>query len=136
MVILIDTNVILDALLKREPYVNEAQIIITKCANQEITGYLAAHSLPNLFYILRKSYSQQERREFIRNLCDIFYISDLNVEKILSAVDNEEFIDFEDCLQEECAVEIKADYIVTRNPADYKKSRVQVIQPDELVKVI
>lgn len=85
---------------------------------------------------MRKSYSQQERREFIRNLCDIFYISDLNVEKILSAVDNEEFIDFEDCLQEECAVEIKADYIVTRNPADYKKSRVQVIQPDELVKVI
>lgn len=136
MVILIDTNVILDALLKREPYVNEAQIIITKCANQEITGYLAAHSLPNLFYILRKSYSQQERREFIRNLCDIFYISDLNVEKILSAADNEAFTDFEDCLQEECAVEIMADYIVTRNPADYKKSRVQIIQPDEFVKMI
>ncbi len=34
MVILIDTNVILDALLKREPYVNEAQIIITKCAKE------------------------------------------------------------------------------------------------------
>ncbi len=104
--------------------------------NQEITGDLAAHSLPNLFYILRKSYSQQERREFIRNLCDIFYISDLNVEKILSAADNEAFTDFEDCLQEECAVEIMADYIVTRNPADYKKSRVQIIQPDEFVKMI
>lgn len=136
MVILVDTNVILDALLKREPYVEEAQSIITKCANQELTGYLAAHSIPNLFYVLRKSYSQQERREFIRNLCDIFYISDLTVEKILSAVDNEEFTDFEDCLQEECAVEVKADYIVTRNPADYKKSRVQIIEPSEFVKLI
>lgn len=136
MVILVDTNVILDVLLKREPYVKEAQSIITKCANQELTGYLAAHSIPNLFYVLRKSYSQQERREFIRNLCDIFYISDLTVEKILSAVDNEEFTDFEDCLQEECAVEVKADYIVTRNPADYKKSRVQIIEPSEFVKLI
>lgn len=136
MVILVDTNVILDALLKREPYVNEAQIIITKCADREVKGYLAAHSISNLFYILRKSYSQQERREFIRNLCDIFYVSDLNVKKILSAVDNEQFIDFEDCLQEECAVEVKADYIVTRNPADYKKSRVQIIEPSEFVKLI
>lgn len=90
----------------------------------------------NFKRLLRKSYSQQERREFIRNLCDIFYILDLTVDKILSAVNNEEFTDFEDCLQEECAVEVKADYIVTGNPADYKKSRVQIIEPKELVKII
>ena len=56
MIVLIDTNVILDVLLKREPYVSEAKFIMTKCADREITGYLAAHSIPNLFYILRKAY--------------------------------------------------------------------------------
>lgn len=136
MTILVDTNVVLDLLLKREPYSIAARTIITKCAERDIIGYLAAHSIPNLFYILRKDYSQEERRKFIRNLCDIFRISDLNAEKIISAIYNDGFTDFEDCLQEECAVEAMADYIVTRNPEDYKKSRVKVIEPDEFVKLL
>ena len=136
MTILVDTNVILDLLLKREPYSIAAQTIITKCAEREVIGYLAAHSIPNLFYILRKNYTQKERRKFIKNLCDIFRISDLNEEKIISAIENEDFTDFEDCLQEECAVEAMADYIVTRNPEDYKGSRVKVILPDEFVKLL
>ena len=136
MTILVDTNVILDILLKREPYAAASQIIMTKCADREINGYLAAHTIPNIFYILRKSYSLEERRRFVRNLCGIFHISNLNVEKILSAVENKGFSDFEDALQEECAVEATADYIVTRNPRDYEKSRVKVIGPDEFVKLI
>lgn len=135
MIILVDTNVILDVLLKREPYDSVAQTIITKCADREVIGYIAAHSIPNLFYILRKNYSQKERRKFIRNLCDIFHVSDLNAEKIISAIENEKFVDFEDCLQEECAVEVMADYIVTRNEGDYKTSRIKVIGPDEFVKL-
>lgn len=136
MKILVDTNIILDVLLKREPYKKAAQIIMTKCAGREITGYLAAHSIPNIFYVLRKDYSQEERRKFIRNLCEIFRISDLNAEKIISAIDNEQFLDFEDCLQEECAAAETANYIVTRNPADFKQSRVQVIEPEEFVKLL
>lgn len=136
MTILVDTNIILDLFLERDPHTDAARIIITKCAEREVIGYLAAHSIPNLFYILRKSYTPKERRELIRNLCNIFHISDLNAEKIISAVDNEEFADFEDCLQEECAVEAVADYIVTRNPDDYSGSRVKVIEPDEFVKIL
>ncbi|MDE6600958.1 MAG: PIN domain-containing protein [Lachnospiraceae bacterium] len=136
MKILVDTNIILDVLLKREPHTKAAQIIMTKCADREITGYLAAHSIPNIFYVLRKDYSQKERRRFIRNLCEIFRISDLNAEKIILAIDNEQFLDFEDCLQEECAVAETVDYIVTRNLVDFKQSKVKVIEPDEFVKLL
>lgn len=97
---------------------------------------MAAHSIPNLFYILRKDYSQEKRRKFIKNLCDIFRISDLNAEKILSTVNNDGFTDFEDCLQEECAVEAAVNYIVTRNPGDYAMSRVKAVEPDEFVKLL
>ncbi len=45
-------------------------------------------------------------------------------------------MDFEDCLQEECAVAEIVDYIVTRNLTDYKQSRVKVIEPDEFVKLL
>lgn len=66
----------------------------------------------------------------------VFYISELNVEKILSATENETFKDFEDCLQEECAVEIMADYIVTRNLKDYKTSRVKAIKPKKFIALL
>lgn len=85
-------------------------------------------------YILRKNFSQEERRFLLKNLCEIFQISDLNEKKIVAALENNAFSDFEDGLQEECAVESMADYIVTRNPADFKHSRVKVILPDELLR--
>lgn len=134
MVVLVDTNIIIDALANREPYADNAKKILEKCAAREVTGILAAHSIPNMFYILRKNFSQDERRFLLKNLCNIFKISDLNAKKILAALENEKFVDFEDCLQEECAVEFMADYIVTRNPADFANSRVKVILPEEFLK--
>ncbi|MEY8356230.1 PIN domain-containing protein [Lachnospiraceae bacterium 54-53] len=136
MVVLIDTNVVIDVLMKREPYAKEAQEILVKCATGDITGFLAAHSIPNLFYILRKDYSVEERRTFIKNLCAIFRISDLNGKKILAAAENETFSDFEDCLQVECAAEVMSDYIVTRNPSDFKNSRIKTIAPGELLSLL
>ncbi len=117
-----------------EPYADNAKKILEKCAAREVTGILAAHSIPNMFYIFRKNFSQDERRFLLKNLCNIFKISDLNAKKILAALENEKFVDFEDCLQEECAVESMADYIVTRNPADFANSRVKVILPEEFLK--
>ena len=58
----------------------------------------------------------------------------MNEKKIVAALENNAFSDFGDGLQEECAVETMADYIVTRNPVDFKHSRVKVILPDELLR--
>ncbi len=133
MIVLVDTNIIIDALANREPHASDARKIMEKCATREITGILAAHSIPNLFYILRKNFSQEERRFLLKNLCEIFRISDLTGKKILAALENKDFTDFEDCLQEECAIESMADYIITRNPADFKNSRIKVILPAEFL---
>ncbi len=136
MVILIDTNVILDFLTNRVPYAENAKAITVKCAQKEIVGYMAAHTIPNVFYILRKDYNLDERRAFILNLCDIFKVSELNKSKIISALNNTDFSDFEDCLQEECAVECLADYIITRNVKDFKMSRVKAITPEDLLEML
>lgn len=135
MVILVDTNILMDVIANREPYAEYGKKILEKCARREVVGIMAAHSIPNLFYILRKNFSQGERRALLKDLCAIFRISDLNTKKIMAALDNDKFLDFEDCLQEECAVEEIADYIVTRNPGDFTESRVKVIQPEELMRL-
>ena len=130
MRVLIDTNIMLDVLMGRQPYFDLADRIIRLCADQRIEGYMAAHSIPNMFYILRKSMSDEDRREVLKSLCQILKVEGIDSIKVLSAINNQNFSDLEDCLQEECAVEISADYIVTRNIEDSTASRVPAVLPD------
>lgn len=133
MRILIDTNVLADVLLGRDPYYDIAYSILTLCADKKVYGYMAAHSIPNLFYILRKSMTEEERREALKDICQIVKVEGIDSFKIISALDNVDFSDFEDCLQEECAVAVSADYIVTRNAKDFVASRIPVILPDQFL---
>lgn len=133
--ILIDTNVLLDYLLEREPYFEDAKKVVVSCVDGKIKGCIAAHSIPNMFFILRKDYSAKERREVLSNLCLIFDVEGIDKTKLLSGLANEDFTDFEDCLQMECAKSYGADYIVTRNVTDYVKSEVKAIEPLNYLKL-
>ena len=53
----------------------------------------------------------------------------IDKDKLLAGLLNEDFSDFEDCLQMECAKSCGADYIVTRNVSDYATSEVKAIEP-------
>lgn len=133
--ILIDTNVLLDYILTREPFYKEAREVILTCTEGETKGCIAAHSISNMFYILRKDFDAEERREILSNLCAIFDVEGIDKAKLLSGLHNEEFSDFEDCLQMECARAYNAEYIVTRNIDDYKSSGIKAILPKEYLKL-
>ncbi len=133
--ILIDTNVLLDYLLEREPYFEDAREIMVLCTEGKAKGCIAAHSIPNMFFILRKDFNAKERREVLSNLCVIFDVEGIDKAKLLSGLANEDFTDFEDCLQMECAKAYGADYIVTRNVADYSISEVKAIEPRDYLRL-
>lgn len=133
MKVLIDTNVILDFLMEREPYKTDAVKIIKMCAEKKLEGYLAAHTISNLFFILRKQFDIPKRREILLSLCRIFNIPSLDKNVIMISLKNDEFSDFEDCLQMESAKIVEADYIITRNPSDFKASKIMVIEPSEFL---
>lgn len=120
----------------RQPYYDDARNVIRICADEQIQGYIAFHSLPNIFYILRKSYSENDRREMLKKLCFVLHVTGASHEKVCDAIECKEFSDFEDCLQYECAREISADYIVTRNVKDFQHSNVKAITPKELMENI
>jgi predicted nucleic acid-binding protein len=132
---LIDTNVVLDYLAKREPFLESAEMIFDACATGKIEGCLAAHSFPNIFYILRKVFSIAERREILLDLCRLFTIERVDQNIIESAINNDMFDDFEDALQEECARALGVDFIITRNIKDYGTSAFRVVSPAEFVEV-
>ena len=136
MVILIDTNVALDFLAMRQPYYDDSRNVMQACADEQLQGYIAFHSLPNIFYILRKGYSEANRREMLKKLCLVLKVTGASHEKVCEAIEDNEFSDFEDCLQDKCADEIFADYIVTRNVEDFQYSKVKAITPKKLLEII
>jgi len=120
MVILADTNIVLDIIQNRQPYCKAASDIFMMCAEKRITGYIALHSVSNIFFILRKTYSIDERRKILKNVLKIFTVISINHKEVSEALENIEFKDFEDCLQDECAKKAGADYIITRNVQDFR----------------
>lgn len=133
--ILIDTNVLLDYLLTRKPFYEEAKKVMLTCTEGNTKGCIAAHSISNMFFILRKDYDAKERREILSGLCTIFDIEGIDKNNLLLGLRNEDFSDFEDCLQMECAKAYGAEYIITRNIADYKMSEVKAILPEDYLKL-
>lgn len=94
MVVLVDTNVIIDFLITREPFYQAAAEVITKCANRELTGYIAFHSLPNLWYILRKV-PDDKRREWLSDICSFLQVTGASHDEVIKAIKMKEFHDFE-----------------------------------------
>lgn len=136
MIVLIDTNVLIDYLETREPYFEDAYHVLLLCAEEKVEGYAAFHSIPNIFYIMRKTHDTESRREMLSEICRILSVTGASHEKVVDAVNREDFPDFEDCLQVQCAKEIKADYIITRNVSDYVCSDVKAVTPKEFAEKI
>ena len=134
--ILIDTNILLDYLLTRDPFYEDASNKVSVCVDGKVEGCIAAHSVSNMFFILRKDYNAKERREILSNLCSIFDVEGIDKSKLISGLQNEDFSDFEDCLQMECAKAYGAEYIVTRNLNDYKVSEIKAILPRDYLELL
>ena len=135
MVILVDTNVIIDFLTTREPFFEASSNVIAKCASGELTGYIAFHSIPNLWYILRKI-PEDMRRKWLIDVCEFLTVAGVNHDEVLRAIRMTKFKDFEDCLQDRCAKNVGAKYIVTRNAADFSNSEVPAISPEDFLTVM
>ncbi len=135
MVVLIDTNVVIDFLVTREPFFKASSQVVMKCANGELEGCIAFHSISNLWYILRKI-PEDKRRKWLLDICSFLKVTGAHRDEVQKAIRNKEFRDFEDCLQDRCAQGVGAGYIITRNVADFNGSEIPAITPEDFLRVI
>lgn len=126
----------IDLIAVRDPFFRFAKPIFELCDQKKLEGYVAAHSLTNAYYILRKYRSDAERRAMLLKVCEIVSVVGIGRSKIVNSLKRSEFSDFEDCLQMECAVECGADYIITRNIKDFAQSSVPPITAEDFIKLI
>lgn len=136
MNILIDTNVMLDYLCQREGFFEASNKIMEMCAKENISGFIAAHSVLNAYYILRNKYTDNERKEILLKYIEVVDVVNVLRKDIEDCLSNAEFTDMEDCLQDICAVSCDAQYIVTRNIKDFQQSKTQAILPEDFIRLM
>ena len=136
MRILIDTNILIDFVSRREPFFVDALKIFELCQQEIVDGAVAAHSIVNMAYILRKDFTPDELRKILLRLCKIFQVEAIDLGKLTAALNDDNFSDFEDCLQTQCALNLRADFIVTRNVKDFAASSIPAVTPENFFKIL
>ncbi len=132
MRILIDTNVVLDFLQEREPFVDSAARLFERIDAGEIEGFIAATTITNIYYIVRKTAGRQVAQDAIAQVLSDLNICPVNLD-ILEQALRLNFEDFEDAVQYVCAVGYNVDAIVTRDASGFLSAEIPVVLPENFM---
>lgn len=137
---ILDTNVVVDVLQRREPWFQDGAVIFRAIANKQVTGCLTAKQIADLHFFAREQFKGEENvdtraRQVVGKILSLFELIDtlgIDCQNALGINNG----DYEDAILIESAARAGVEYIVTRNPAHYKTSSVQVYSPAEFVRFI
>lgn len=130
MNVLIDTNVILDALMSRAPFNALAERLFLMVAEDKLEASITANSVTDIYYLFNKHIHDNVKAKQalydLFSLFDIIEVTKADCEKALTIP----MKDYEDALVATCAKRRKIELIITRNPTDFNNSPVNVVTPD------
>lgn len=134
MNVMIDTNVILDVLGKREPFYEQSEAVLMLAAKQKLSALITANTVTDIYYLLRKYIPNREEIKrallALMEVLDVVEVSGTDCVKAFALP----MTDYEDALLAHCAKRIKAHYIITRNTKDFAGSPVDAITPESFLK--
>lgn len=129
---MIDTNVIIDIALERQPYFTNSETVLAFVEQGQIEGYISASTISDLYYLIRKQKGRDLTIEFLQEILTFCQIATVNQDAIRMAFKTN-FQDFEDSIQYSTAVVNKLDAIITRNPQDFPIITPRIITPEQLI---
>ena len=133
--IFIDTNILLDVLLKRPEFHQAVAHILADCESGKAEGCISAISLNNLHFIMARKAGKNHAIESVRIVLNIFEVIPLD-DKILRLAAELPHKDFEDAIQLFSAVQSKADCIITRDTSHFPKEYLPVISPTDYLQAL
>lgn len=131
--LLVDTNIVIDLLSKREEFFQEAQELFTLADNNEVVLFVSSLTFANTHYLLSKYQKLDEARKTLIKFKVLVNVAALD-DKIVELALVSDFKDFEDAIQYHTALENEVDIIITRNKKDFKNSRLPVMTAKEYLK--
>ena len=130
---MIDTNVILDVLLNREPFFQSSKAVLALCENRKVQGFVSASTITDIFYLTRKAlHSLDETYQVIDALLNTVSVLTVTNSDVLTALQTKAK-DFEDCLLAVCARSNHCDGIITRNKNDCLTFGLSLNTPEEFL---
>jgi len=130
--ILIDTNVVLDVLLDRQPYA-EASAAVWRAVETGVTqGMLAAHAVTTIHYLVRKELGTPKAIRIITKILTVFDVAAVDGSVVQVALQLP-FSDFEDAVTAAAACSAGCDFIVSRDPKGFRGSPVRTLTPEAAV---
>ena len=137
MRVFLDTNVVLDYLLKRQPFYEDSKKVFELCL-WKLEGCVSPHSLIDIFYMLseRTDKGVEYCRNTILKLRAVLAVVPEDDDRVYTAAKNDAFADFEDSMQSECAAAANADYIITRNEKDFAGSKIPAVTPKDFLAAV
>ncbi len=133
MRVLVDTNILLDDFLEREPFVEDAAALMEAIESERIVGYVTATTLTNIFYIARRQTRSIElARQAVSETLTLMEVC-LVDRAILEAAFASNLRDFEDAVQLACAMASRLDAIITRNAQDFASATLPILSTRELL---
>lgn len=130
--VFMDTDVILDFLLNRDPYISEITEIIERSVLNEMTLCVSSLTISNLHYIISRIENKKSANNKIRKILKLLTVENVGQTTVIKAMESE-FGDFEDGIQNYCAEEADHKVLITRNTKDYKKSSLAIMTPKEFL---
>ena len=134
MKLLIDTNIVLDVLLKREPFCHDAVKVMNMAQYDDIQEYISASAVTDIYYI---AYKQIRDRtlvlDLMKRLLMVVSIAAVSEQEIRNALETR-WKDFEDAVQYSVALLNEMEGLVTRNPRDYEGTDINIWSPEQVLK--
>ncbi len=133
--VLLDCDVVLDVLLKRQPFVLTSAQVLDAIVTSKIEGYLAGHAVTNIYYILRRQIGREAAHQELSKLLQNLRIVSVT-DAVIRAALQSSMSDFEDAVASEAAIAAGLDLIVTRNLTDFAASSISALLPNDLLKML
>ena len=135
MKLLIDTNVVLDVLLRREPFFRTAAEVLSLTQRDDVREYVSASAITDIYYIANKQLKDRAAvRDLLERLLKIVSVAAVSEQEIRNAL-NLTWADFEDSVQYSVALLNEMDGIVTRNPDDYQEANMRIWLPEQVLEL-
>ncbi|APB33538.1 hypothetical protein GlitD10_1218 [Gloeomargarita lithophora Alchichica-D10] len=133
--ILFDSDILLDVLAERQPFMTHSAQALDQATQPHIRGYIAGHAVTNIFYILRRHVGHNTARKMISQLLLYLRVADVTEAVIRVALDSP-MQDFEDAVTSAAAHAIGTERIISRNIADFSVSLVPAVAPIEFLAML
>jgi predicted nucleic acid-binding protein len=127
--VLFDSDVLLDVLAQRQPFVIASAQALNTVMQSQVQGYISGHAVTNIFYILRRQVGSEAARELLSRLLQHIQVASVTDEIIRAALQSS-ITDFEDAVTNEAANAADVEVIVTRNTSDFVASSVPAVLPE------